>query len=317
MEISSFTGIPGLGTEYSSLFHQYEMNPLDDSLDGLNFQSFSSESTKKESSSNIEASHISIERPGKQLKTNSWNSSTTEHSTPKKSPSSTSQSQIISFENSASFPAIPQSSFPSLGSYDPQETMKRATRSPLQAQDHIIAERKRREKISQCFVALSVLLPGLKKMDKTSVLEDAIKYLKKLEERVKTLEEKAAKRTMESVIIVKNSYNNYSDNGTSSADDNFDTTSNKLSDLPQVRVRISGRDVLIRIHCENYKGCIATILKEIENIHLSVVNSNVLPFGISTLDITVVAQTMDIEFAITVKDLVKNLRLALLKLKFM
>ncbi|KAK1587308.1 hypothetical protein Q3G72_011636 [Acer saccharum] len=293
------------------------MNPLDDSLDGLNFQSFSSESTKKRSSSNIEASHIGIERPEKQLKTNSWNSCTTEHSTPKKSPSSTSQSQIISFENSASFPAIPQSSFPSPGSYDPQETMKRATRSPLQAQDHVIAERKRREKISQCFVALSVLLPGLKKMDKTSVLEDAIKYLKKLEERVKTLEEKAAKRTMESVIIVKNSYNNYSDNGTSSADDNFDITSNKLSDLPQVRVRISGRDVLIRIHCENYKGCIATILKEIENLHLSVVNSNVLPFGISTLDVTVVAQTMDIEFAITVKDLVKNLRLALLKLKFM
>ncbi|KAK4842886.1 hypothetical protein QYF36_001290 [Acer negundo] len=294
------------------------MNPLDDSLDGLNFLSFSSESTQKKSASNIEDSHIGIERPEKQLKTNIWNSCTTEHSNPKKSPSSTSQSQIISFENSASFPAIPQPSFPSLGSYDLQETMKRrATRSPLQAQDHIIAERKRREKISQCFVALSVLLPGLKKMDKTSVLEDAIKYLKKLEERVKTLEEKAAKRTMESVIIVKNSYNNYSDNGTSSADDNFDTISNKLSDLPQVRVRISGRDVLIRIHCENYKGCIATILQEIENFHLSVVNSNILPFGISTLDITVVAQTMDIEFAFTVKDLVKNLRLALLKLKFM
>lgn len=38
------------------------------------------------------------------------------------------------------------------------------TRSPLHAQDHVMAERKRREKLSQRFIALSTLLPGLKKV---------------------------------------------------------------------------------------------------------------------------------------------------------
>ena len=38
------------------------------------------------------------------------------------------------------------------------------TRPPAQAQDHIIAERKRREKLSQKFIALSAIIPGLKKV---------------------------------------------------------------------------------------------------------------------------------------------------------
>lgn len=37
-------------------------------------------------------------------------------------------------------------------------------RSPLQAQDHLMAERKRREKLSQLFIDLSKVVPGLKKV---------------------------------------------------------------------------------------------------------------------------------------------------------
>lgn len=38
------------------------------------------------------------------------------------------------------------------------------TRTPPHAQDPIIAERKRREKLTQCFVALSAIIPDLKKV---------------------------------------------------------------------------------------------------------------------------------------------------------
>ena len=37
-------------------------------------------------------------------------------------------------------------------------------RSPVHAQDHIMAERKRREKLSQSFIALAALVPGLRKV---------------------------------------------------------------------------------------------------------------------------------------------------------
>lgn len=38
------------------------------------------------------------------------------------------------------------------------------SRSPLHAQDHVIAERRRREKLNQRYIALSAVVPGLKKV---------------------------------------------------------------------------------------------------------------------------------------------------------
>lgn len=182
--------------EDSAFFH------FDYSLDGFDFQCFSSDqdycpkSSDNNTGSYIEACDAVVERPAKQLKTNSWNSCTTDqHITPKASPAS---SQIISFDNSISSPAISQqvfgpncsvnpkieaagyhgninsSSFICKGSYedkfcstkyvpDPKRGSS-VTRSTRHAQDHVIAERKRREKLNQRFIALSALLPGLKKV---------------------------------------------------------------------------------------------------------------------------------------------------------
>lgn len=128
-------------------------------------------------------------------------------------------------------------------------------------------------------------------MDKASVLGDAIKYLKQLQERVKTLEEQAAKKTMESVVFVKKTRLSATDD-TSSSEDNSDSESNEQ--LPQIEARVLEKDVLIRIHCENRKGYAAKILSEIEKLDLAIVNSSVLPFGNSTLDITVVAQVISL-----------------------
>jgi hypothetical protein len=128
-------------------------------------------------------------------------------------------------------------------------------------------------------------------MDKASVLGDGIKYLKELQERVKYLEEQTKKRTVEAVVFVKKSQLS-ADDDTSSCDENFD---GRRSDeaLPEIEARISEKDVLIRIHCEKHKGVIVKILSEIEKLHLSVVNSSVLPFGNSTLAVTVIAQVIN------------------------
>ncbi|XP_060168016.1 transcription factor bHLH18-like [Lycium barbarum] len=179
-----------------------------------------------------------------------------------------------------------------------------------QAQDHIIAERKRREKLSQRFIALSSLIPGLKKMDKASVLGDAIKYLKQLQEKVKTLEEQTKKKAVESAVFIKK-YELYGDGENSSSDENYSSGTLPVDEpLPEIEARISERDVLIRIHCEKKKGIVDKTVAEIEKLHLSVINTCALSFGTSALDITIIAQ-MDEEFAMTVQDLVKNLRSSL------
>ncbi|XP_062073191.1 transcription factor NAI1-like [Humulus lupulus] len=182
------------------------------------------------------------------------------------------------------------------------------TRSPLHARDHVIAERKRREKLNQKFIALSAVIPGLKKMDKASVLGDAINYVKHLEERVRTLEEQQEMKTKnhESVILMKKSL-------LCAVEDSSSDNDMVLQPLSEIEARVSNKDVLIRIYCEKqYGGCnLANLLTKIENLHLTIVNTSALPLGSSTIDITIVAQ-MDVEFCMTHNELKENLRQALL-----
>jgi hypothetical protein len=140
------------------------------------------------------------ERPTKQLKTIDQSENINETFSPKLSPSSSNssfQSQILSFDNLTNSPAINTPQFhgftPTLNSkqnetvsvFPPQlgnmnvstqipkgssknqnlETKTSQTkRSRAHGHDHIMAERKRREKLSQSFIALAALVPNLKKV---------------------------------------------------------------------------------------------------------------------------------------------------------
>ncbi|URE22983.1 hypothetical protein MUK42_17429 [Musa troglodytarum] len=161
-----------------------------------------------------------------------------------------------------------------------------------------MAERKRREKLSQRFIALSAVVPGLKKVtsrtDKASVLGDAVEYLKRLQEKVKYLEDRVSKRNVEAAVLVKRSQLCAGQGGQS---------------LPEIEARVCEKAVLIKIHCENRKGVLVKALSEIEKLHLRVMNTSVVPFSGSSLDITVVTQ-MEEGFSMTAKDLVKKLNSA-------
>lgn len=124
-------------------------------------------------------------------------------------------------------------------------------------------------------------------MDKASVLGDAIKYVKQLQEKVNTLENQNEKKTVESVVFVKRSHIS-SDDGNSSSDEN--SVERPEKPLPEIEVRVSNKDILIRIHCEKQKGILIKALAEMEQLHISVLSTSVIPFSDSSLDITVVAQ---------------------------
>lgn len=129
-------------------------------------------------------------------------------------------------------------------------------------------------------------------MDKASVLGDAIKYLKQLQERVKTLEEQTKKKNMESVVFVKKS-RLFTDGDNSTSDKN--SSSDPLDEpLPEIEARFCDKNVLIRIHCEKRKGLLEKSVTEIEKLHLTVINSSVMTFGSSALDITIIAQVVSL-----------------------
>lgn len=89
--------------------------------------------------------------------------------------------------------------------------------------------------------------------------------------------------------------NNYYDDGASSCCETNVEEWHEAS-LPEVKARVSENEVLIIIHCEKQKGLMNKILPQLENLHLSVISSSVLPFGKFTLDITIVAQVNGIIF---------------------
>ncbi|CAN0917642.1 Transcription factor bHLH25 [Linum grandiflorum] len=213
----------------------------------------------------------------------------------------------------------------SVGGFD-----ERRNRKPPNAQDHVIAERKRRQKLSQHFISLSALVPGLKKTDKASVLGEATKYMRHLQERVESLEKQT--KTVEmihymnrcQVVCMEDASSSSSTDGENwegrmmcSSNNNDVKTSSCSSTLPEIEARVLGEQVLIRIHCERQKAgssCLAKVMAEIEKHHLTVVNTSVLPFGTSFLDITVLAhhhhhlQMEERDVSTRMRHLVKNLQ---------
>ncbi|KAL6893633.1 hypothetical protein ACP4OV_007731 [Aristida adscensionis] len=170
------------------------------------------------------------------------------------------------------------------------------------AQDHIMAERKRREKINQRFIELSTVIPGLKKMDKATILSDATKYVRELQEKVKELEARRSnnrRSIIEPVVLVKRpclhavAVPNPDDDGStlsaSSAKPAAAAAARKQQ-LPEIEARFSETSVMVRIHCENGKGVAVKMLSEVENLHLSIVHANVMPFQACTLIMTITAK---------------------------
>ncbi|KAL2241490.1 UNVERIFIED_CONTAM: Transcription factor bHLH25 [Sesamum indicum] len=183
-------------------------------------------------------------------------------------------------------------------------------RPPSQTYDHIMAERRRRELLSKRFAILSGMVPGLTKTDKTSVLGDAIKYLNQLQERVKTLEDQAAKQTMESVVLVKKSQITEDDEDSGSSNEKDDCS--KEQPLPEIEAKISNNQIILRIQCAKLKGVLPSLLVQVEKLNLTIFNTIVVTLGNDHIfDITIIAE-MEKEFSVSLKEIVRVLHSALL-----
>ncbi|CAL5016839.1 unnamed protein product [Urochloa decumbens] len=178
----------------------------------------------------------------------------------------------------------------------------------MYAQDHIIAERKRREKINQRFVELSTVIPGLKKMDKATILSDATRHVKELQEKLKALE--GGDRSIESWVLVKKPCIAVPDEESSPS--SGATPAMSRNPLPEIEARFLEKLVMVRIHCEGGKGVAVKVLAELDELHLSIVHANVIPFPASTLIITITAKVEE-GFTVTADEIVGRLNSALLR----
>ncbi|CAK8562581.1 unnamed protein product [Lathyrus sativus] len=316
IQVSSSKYLPEFGIEDTSLFQ--EMDSFAFNFDDISyFNSFSETSTPESTNSSHNNNNKRFHSESTQ--NNSFPIESPDQSVASATPPTKafSSSKIISFHTMDAKVKKPKTesgygeNLNFGGDFDKRENKVGTTitnRNPIQARDHVIAERKRRQKLNQKFITLSSILPGLKKMDKATILEDAIIHLKQLKERVESLEEQVADTKVESAVFVKRSILFANDDSSSSFNENSDQS------LPKIEARVSGKDMLIRIHCHRHSSRILTaILNKLEKHHLTIQSSSFLPFGKKYIDITIVAE-VNKEYCLTIKDLIRSINQVLKQL---
>ncbi|KAF7047203.1 hypothetical protein CFC21_056154 [Triticum aestivum] len=204
--------------------------------------------------------------------------------------------------------------------YGSQPTRRAAARSPTgtgpvssgppYAQDHNMAERKRREKINQRFIELSTVIPGLKKMHKATILSDATRHVKELQAKIKALEAATGRssRSIETVVLVKKKPRHAAAAAVSDQNGSpLSASSCTGNPLPEIEVRFSENGVMLRILCDDVQGVVVRVLAEVEEgLHLTVTHANVMPFTACTVIITITAK-VDEGFTVTAEEIVGRL----------
>uniref|UniRef100_A0A7C9E2U4 BHLH domain-containing protein n=1 Tax=Opuntia streptacantha TaxID=393608 RepID=A0A7C9E2U4_OPUST len=153
------------------------------------------------------------------------------------------------------------------------------------SRDHLVAERRRRQKMTQHLISLAALLPHLKRMDKSSILGEAVEYVKQLQERVEVLEADNARNVEESSLVEFEE-----DNISCCGDNNEEIHRSKQGQLPEIEARLCNENVVVRIQCERQVAILVKILSALEKLRLSIITVHAFPFGEKNSGITIITQ---------------------------
>lgn len=165
---------------------------------------------------------------------------------------------------------------------DTEKRPRKRGRKPANGREeplnHVEAERQRREKLNQRFYALRAVVPNVSKMDKASLLGDAIAYIKELKSKLQTTESDKEELQKQVVSLKESTSNKNSSNQDLIKKSIYSNGSSKMIDV-DIEVKIIGLDAMIRVQCskKNHPAArLMAVLKELDlDLHhasVSVVN---------------------------------------------
>lgn len=173
---------------------------------------------------------------------------------------------------------------------DPAKTQKAGSgkkrgRKPLAGRDrpinHVEAERQRREKLNSKFYALRAVVPHVSKMDKASLLGDAVSYINDLKTK---LEEFESQVVMSQKNAPPEQYNGSSTSTISDVGDEATT----ISTNDEVDVKLVGNDAMIRVQCKNTNHPGAKLMDALRQLELQVNHASMSTFdNLMLLDVVI------------------------------
>ncbi|MCL7025499.1 hypothetical protein MKW94_000306 [Papaver nudicaule] len=142
--------------------------------------------------------------------------------------------------------------------------------------NHVEAERQRREKLNHRFYALRAVVPNVSRMDKASLLADAVSYINELKAKVDELESQV-RIEYNKVKVEKIESVGSHENGVTSTDS---TTYNSCSEdskavLLETEVKILGSDAMIRVQSENLNYPSARLMNALRDLKCQVHHASV------------------------------------------
>lgn len=147
------------------------------------------------------------------------------------------------------------------GTADDRRPRKRG-RKPANGREeplnHVEAERQRREKLNQRFYALRAVVPNISKMDKASLLGDAIAYINELQAKLKVMEAEREKT------------------GSIPRDASTLEINSKVENLnraPDVDIQASHDEVIVRVSCPLDSHPASRVIQAFKDAQITVIES--------------------------------------------
>ncbi|XP_024994564.1 transcription factor MYC2-like [Cynara cardunculus var. scolymus] len=163
---------------------------------------------------------------------------------------------------------------------EPEKRPRKRGRKPANGREeplnHVEAERQRREKLNQRFYALRAVVPNVSKMDKASLLGDAILYINELKSKLENTQCDKEELRNQLDALKKELLNKDSRQSSSSAISLPEDMkmSGQMVDL-DVDVKVIGWDAMIRIQCNKKSHPAARLMAALKDLDLEVNHASV------------------------------------------
>ncbi|KAF8379937.1 hypothetical protein HHK36_027402 [Tetracentron sinense] len=149
---------------------------------------------------------------------------------------------------------------------------KKRGRKPGNGRDvplnHVEAERQRREKLNHRFYALRAVVPNVSRMDKASLLADAVSYINEMKAKVEELEAKLGK---ESKKMKMEAYDHTLNHPSTISTSRVDHPRSSINGVRmEVEVKIIGSEAMIRIQSENINYPSARLMEVLRDLEFQV-----------------------------------------------